>query len=169
MTRDDITLLGTIVKTHGVRGELILRTADPSFELNENWESIFLQIDGILVPFFISGLRPFKSGEWVIKFDWYEDRNRAETLLGYSAWCEQDQLEAPEDELFLDDLLGYTFRDKTSGRSGHITGFMDIPENPVFEAESGTDTYLIPAREEMILEVDTEKRNIIFELPEGII
>lgn len=169
MTRDDITLLGTIAKTYGVRGELILRTADPFFELNENWESIFLQIDGILVPFFIASLRPFKTGEWVVKFEWYEDRNRAETLLGYSAWCEQDLLETPAAELFLDDLVGYNFTDTTSGRSGEITGFMDIPENPVFEAGSGTDTFLIPAREEMILEVDTEKRSIIFELPEGIL
>ncbi len=169
MTGDDNILLGTIAKTHGVRGELILRTADPSFDLNENWESIFLQIDGILVPFFISGLRPFKAGEWVVKFDWYEDRNRAETLVGHAVWIEGSKVESSEDELYLDELVGYGFSDKTSGHSGQITGFMDIPENPVFEAICGGDNILIPAREELILEVDPGTRSIIFELPEGLI
>ena len=169
MTRDDCILLGTIAKTHGVRGELILRTSKPSFDFKEDWESMFLQIDGILVPFFISGIRAFKSGEWVLKFDWYENRTEAETLVGYPVWIPGDRMESVDDEIYLDELIGFGFRDAASGQTGIIVDFMDIPDNPVFEVEIGPRKKLVPAREELILEVDTKKRHITFEFPEGLI
>ena len=169
MTRDDCILLGTIAKTHGVRGELIIRTADRDFDLNENRESIFLLIDGILVPFFISSLRPFKPGEWILKLDWYEDRDKAEKLGGYQVWIRRDSMKSSNGEIYLDELSGYEFRDAKSGQKGIILGFMDIPDNPVFEIETGGQKKLVPARDEMILEVNPQKRLILFEFPEGLI
>ena len=169
MSRVDHTFLGTIAKTHGVRGELIIRTANPSYDLNKDWESIFLQIDGILVPFFISSLRSFKPGEWVIKLDWYEDRTQAKRLVGYTVWVPFEWLKPIEEELFMDELTGFKVIDTTSGQKGRITGFMDIPDNPVFELEINKEKVLIPAREEFILEVDPRKKTITFELPDGLI
>lgn len=162
-------LLGEIAKTHGVRGELIIRTENPSYELTEDWESIFLEIDGILVPFFISSLRVFKPGEWVLKLDWYEDKNKAGTLVGSSVWIEHGRMMETEEETFLDELIGYEILDSASGKSGTITGYMDIPDNPLLEIETGGKKILIPAREELILEIDAAKRQIRFELPEGLV
>jgi 16S rRNA processing protein RimM len=169
MSRDNHTFLGTIAKIHGVRGELIIRTANPSYDLKEDWESIFLQIEGILVPFFISYLRSFKPGEWILKVDWYEDRTQAERLVGYTVWVPIDWLEPVETELFMDELLGFQITDTTSGQKGSITDFMDIPDNPVFEVEINKEKVLIPAREEFILEVNTKDKRITFRLPEGLI
>ncbi len=169
MARDENTLLGTVAKTHGVRGDLIIRTTDPSFDLKEDWESIFLQIDGIMVPFFISFLRPFKSGEWVVKLDWYDNKTEAEKLMGYQVWAPVKQMKPSDDELYMDELIGFRMVDKLSGHEGIITEFVDIPENPVFEVEIDKEKILIPARDEFILEVDTTQRIITFELPEGLI
>ncbi|MFC2114970.1 ribosome maturation factor RimM [Bacteroidota bacterium] len=168
MTRDDCILLGSIAKIHGVRGELIIRTTNPSFDLKENWESIFLQIDGILVPFFISGLKAFKPGEWVLKLDWYDTRNQAEKLVGYPVWIQKDWMEPVGEEIFMDELIGFKFVDAISAQQGTIVDFMDIPDNPVFEVKIGREKKLIPAREELILEVDTEKRQITMEVPDGL-
>ncbi len=168
MTRDDCIFLGTIAKTHGVRGELILRKADPAPDPEENRESIFLLIDGILVPFFISSLRPFRPGEWILEVDWYGDRNRAEKLVGYQVWIPRTSKETEHPQAYPDELSGYSFRDARSGAKGLILGFMDIPENPVFEVETDGEKKLVPASDEMILEVDTRKRMVVFELPEGL-
>ena len=169
MTREDCILLGTIAKTHGVRGELIIRTANDSFDLKQDWESLFLQIEGILVPFFISTLRPFKSDEWVVKFDWYEDKTKAEKLCGLPVWVQKDLMDPVEEEVFLDELIGFVFTDQASGKTGHIADFVDIPDNPNFEVEIDGKKNLVPAREEFILEVNTKKKTILFELPEGLI
>ena len=74
-----------------------------------------------------------------------------------------------EEETFLDELIGYEILDSASGKSGTITGYMDIPDNPLFEIETGGKKILIPAREELILEIDAAKRQIRFELPEGLV
>jgi 16S rRNA processing protein RimM len=169
MTRDECILLGTIAKTHGVHGGLILRTADPSYDLKENRESIFLLIDGILVPFFISSLKPFRAGEWILTVDWYESRDRAEKLAGYEAWVPRETIEEPSDGIYLDELIGYEIFDKPSSGKGTITAFLDVSENPLFEAVIGGEKLLIPAREEFILEVDPDKKRIILELPEGLL
>jgi len=169
MTREDHILLGTIAKTHGVHGELLIRTSDPAFDLKEDWESIFLKIDGILVPFFISYLKEFKPGEWILKLDWYKDKSEAETLRGYQVWVQADLIKPSETEVFLDELVGYQFTDSLSGKQGIITDFMNIPDNPVFEVEISGENKLIPARDEFIIEVDTDKHQIIIELPAGLI
>ncbi len=170
MAEDDAYIrLGTIAKIHGVRGEMIIRTANPSYELKENWESIFLRIDGILVPFFISSLKPAKPGEWVLKLDWYDDRNRAESLVGYSVWVPAERLERSPEEFRMDDLVGFEFLDSVSGEKGRITAYMDIPDNPLWELETGGEKILVPAREELILELDPGTGKITFTLPEGLI
>jgi 16S rRNA processing protein RimM len=169
MTGSDHKLLGTVVKTHGVRGELIIRTTEPSFELNEDWELIFLQIDGIMVPFFISSLRPFKAGEWVLKLDWYEDRTKAESLVGYSAWIPHRVEDPISDVIYLDELIGFEFRDENTGKKGRILHFMDIPDNPVFEADLEGEKIMVPASEDFILEINAPARQIVFKFPNGLI
>lgn len=169
MTRDNCILLGTIAKTYGVRGELIIRTANPYFDINKDWESMFLQIDGILVPFFISRLRAFRPGEWVLKIDWYESKSKAETLVGCPVWIRKEWMEPPDEEICLEELIGFGFMDTRSGQQGIIVDFMDIPDNPVFEVEIGREKKLVPASEELILKVDAGKMQVTFELPEGLI
>ena len=58
MTRDDCILLGTLSKTHGVSGELVAITRIKGYVLKEKWESVFLEINGILVPFLFHPMSP---------------------------------------------------------------------------------------------------------------
>ena len=169
MTRDECILLGSIAKTHGVRGELILRTEEVSFEPEENWESLFLEIDGIMVPFFISRLHYLRNNDWIISFDGIISKNDAQELIGYSVWAYGDLIGETIHELFYDQLIGYELIDKSTGKRGVIREFMNIPENPVFDAVIDEENILIPAREELILEVDTSGKTILMEIPDGLI
>ncbi len=168
MTRDKCLLLGTISKTHGVRGELIIRIADPSFEPDENWESLFLQIDGILVPFFISSLHAPKADEWFICFDDYDNKDSAQNLVGSPVWIQKDFMAEVKEEIYMDELTGYAIFNVRTGRQGLITDFMDIPGNPVFEVSLEGEKVLVPAQDDMIEEIDQENKKLIIRLPEGI-
>ena len=161
-------LLGTISKTHGVRGELIIRIVDPSFEPDENWESLFLQIDGILVPFFISSLHAPKADEWFICFDDYDNKDSAQNLVGSPVWIQKDFMAKVEEEIYMDELTGYVIINVTTGRQGLIADFMDIPGNPVFEVFLEGEKVLVPAQDDLIEEIDQENQRLIMRLPEGI-
>jgi 16S rRNA processing protein RimM len=168
MTRDKCLLLGTISKTHGVRGELIIRITDPSFEPDENWESLFLQIDGILVPFFISSLHAPKADEWFICFDDYDNKDSAQNLVGSPVWIQKDFMAEVKEEIYMDELTGYAIINVRTGRQGLITDFMDIPGNPVFEVSLEGEKVLVPAQDDMIEEIDQDNQKLIIRLPEGI-
>lgn len=168
MTRDKCLLLGTISKTHGVRGELIIRITDPSYEPDENWESLFLQIDGILVPFFISSLHAPKADEWFICFDDYDNKDSAQNLVGSPVWIQKDFMAEVKEEIYMDELTGYAIINVTTGRQGSIADFMDIPGNPVFEVSLEGKKVLVPAQDDMIEEIDQENQKLIIRLPEGI-
>ena len=168
MTRDNCLLLGTISKTHGVRGELILRIASPTFEPDENWESLFLQIDGILVPFFIASLYAPKAEEWIICFDDYENKDSAQQLVGLPVWILKEYLTKAREAFHLEKLTGYTLINLSTGKHGLINDFLDIPGNPVFEVMLTSEKVLVPAQENLIEEIDEENQKLFMRLPEGI-
>lgn len=161
-------LLGTISKTHGVRGELILRIASPTFEPDENWESLFLQIDGILVPFFISSLYAPKAEEWIIRFDDYENKDSAQQLVGLPVWIHKEYLAEAREAIYLEKLTGYTLINLSTGKHGLINDFLDIPGNPVFEVMLTSEKILVPVQENLIEEIDEENQKLLMRLPEGI-
>ena len=52
---------------------------------------------------------------------------------------------------------------------GEITDFVDIPNNPCIEVETENGAVMIPLHEDFILSVDPEYREIIMQIPEGLI
>lgn len=168
MTREDCILLGTIVKTRGVRGELILRIKAPTFKPDENWESLFLQIDGLLVPFFILSVNAINAEEWIICFEDYEHKDQVQRFVGSPVWICKDLVETITDELFLEELGGYLLTNVRTGKAGVITGFMDIPGNPLFEVSFQGQKLLIPAQDELVEGIDMENKRLSMNLPEGM-
>lgn len=168
MTREDCILLGTISKTHGVRGELVIRMTDPSLEPDENWESLFLQIDGMLVPFFISSLHAPRADEWFVRFDDYDDKDSAQNLVGSAVWIRKEGMATSMKGIYLDELTGYTLVNASTGRQGLIADFMDIPGNPVFEVSFEGRNEMVPAQDDLMEEIDQENQRLIMRLPEGI-
>ena len=168
MTRDKCLLLGTISKTHGFRGELIIRVTNPSFEPDENWESLFLQIDGILVPFFISSLHAPKAEEWFVCFDDYDNKDIAQNLIGSPVWIQKEFMAKVKEEIYMDELTGYVLINLSTGRQALIADFIDIPGNPVLEVTLEGEKILVPAQDHMIEEIDQDNRKLVMRLPEGI-
>jgi len=53
MRKDDCYFLGKITRRHGLAGNVILKLDTDQPELYNKLESIFVEINGLLVPFFI--------------------------------------------------------------------------------------------------------------------
>ena len=52
---------------------------------------------------------------------------------------------------------------------GEITDFIDIPNNPCIEVETENGAVMIPLHEDLIISVDPENRELIMEVPEGLL
>jgi 16S rRNA processing protein RimM len=101
--------IGFIQKPHGIHGELVIRFDEMYYETLEEYPPLFLEIDNLLVPFFISdeGLR-FKSGESVIaQLKWIDSDKKAKELCGLSVFVNKDDVIELDDEMSPHELIGY--------------------------------------------------------------
>lgn len=171
----DITPIGKFQKTHALKGELnTILDIDHCFLLEGN--SLIVEIDGIYVPFFTTGVRPKGSSSFLIKLDGIENEEEAHTFVNKTIYASKSQL-APflnvdeNDFTDSDESIGYKIVDDYSGNViGTIEEIDDTTNNLLFivATEDGEELY-IPAAEEFIFETDDDSRTIRMRLPDGLL
>lgn len=161
----DVYRIGRIGKAHGVKGEVQMQFTDDAFD-RVDADYLILMTDGILVPFFMEEYR-FKSDEVaLVKFCDVDTQEQARELTGCDVYFPYALVEEEEDAMpSLAQLVGYTIVDQ--GKAvGTVASIDEQTVNTLFEL---TDGQLIPVAAEFILGIDNEKREIITQLPEGLL
>ncbi len=162
--------VGYIQKPHGIHGELVIRFQEEYYETLEDYPPLFLDIDNLLVPFFISdeGLR-FKSGESVItQLDWVDSDKKAKALCGLSVYVDQNDVYESEDEMSPHSLVGYQLYDQVLGLIGEITEVNDFSGNLLLGVVYRGKDALVPLNEDLIVRIDEDKREIELCIAEGL-
>jgi 16S rRNA processing protein RimM len=164
--KEEVFKIGRLGKAHGVKGEVSFHFDDDIFDRVE-CEYLVLEIDGILVPFFMEEYR-FRNGYLAfVKFRDVDTQERASELTGCDVYFPRD-LAATEDEMpILSMLVGFSIVDAATNKSiGVIEDVNDQTANILFELDNGA---LIPASDELIMNIDTEHEEIVMNIPEGLL
>lgn len=168
--KSDCLKIGYLQKPHGVKGEIALQF-EPEYEASlDEMPTLFLEIDGLLVPFFLreEGLR-FRSSETaLLHFDWVDDEQQARKLCGSSVFIQKDDYLNEEEELPLHALIGYTLFDTEKGKIGPITQVDDYSGNLILSVDYNGKEVLIPFSEDFLTRFDEDKQEIEFDCPEGL-
>jgi 16S rRNA processing protein RimM len=169
MHRKDCLQIGSIVKIHGIHGEIVLETANP--DLIENIkESALLEIEGLLVPFFIDDWVVTSNERCRIKFLWVDTENAAKRLLGCKVFMPIKEVELREADFTSKPnlMLGFLASDITQGELGIIIDFIDNQSNPLLVIQKGKKELLVPLHTDFIIEVQAQNKKVVFNLPEGL-
>lgn len=163
----EVYKIGIIGKAHGVKGELSIQIDDDVFD-RVDAEYLVLKLDGIFVPFFMEEYRFKSDSVALVKFEGVDTQERARELTGVEVYFPRELAEQDEEaELSYAALVGYTLIDNNSGKPVGTIAYVDEQTiNIMFELEDGR---LIPASEELIVDVDQKNRTIILDIPEGIL
>ncbi|HDP76321.1 MAG TPA: 16S rRNA processing protein RimM [Bacteroidales bacterium] len=161
--------IGFIQRTHGINGELAVSLSS-LVEFNpEELESVFLEIEGIPVPFFITRIRFQNPEKAIVKFDDVDSIEQAQELYGVRMLIPSHSVEL-DDEVYLSDLVGYKVLNTEKSEVGVIVDYTEHFMNATFELVTPDGKHvLIPAADELIVELDTSARRLEMELPEGLI
>ncbi len=164
--REEVYKIGKLGKAHGVKGEVSFLFDDDVFDRMDA-DYLILDIDGILVPFFIEEYRFKTDSNALMKFDGIDSQERARELTGCDVYFKRDQSDEDSEHISWAEIIGYKLTDAETGADiGTIAAVDDSTINILFELEDGK---LIPASEELITNVDTKKHQIEINLPEGIL
>ena len=172
ITPDILTSIGTFFKPHGIKGE-ISATLDYDIDPSE-LRCIVLEIDGIIVPFFVDSSRPKGASLWLVKLDGVDSEKSASAFSNHEIYAITAELpeglvDEGEDGLYLYDLEGYTLKEDENV-IGTIDGVDDSTANIllIVKTPAGGTVY-VPFAEEFLTDIDKDNHTITMTLPEGLI
>ncbi|MCI6549928.1 MAG: ribosome maturation factor RimM [Prevotella sp.] len=168
--QEDVYQIGRLGKPHGVRGEITFLFDDDVFDRVEA-EYLILQLDGILVPFFLEGYRFRGDTSAILKFCDIDTQEEASGLTGSPVFFPRNHHADDEETLSKAELIGFRIVDSHSEQEiGVISAIDDSTPNILFNvtAEDGK-TLLIPASPDLIEAFSRETRELKMNLPEGIL
>ena len=153
--------IAKVVKSFGTDGGLLL-SGDVDLETLDFKEPVFIEFDGLQVPFFILDCQP-KGGKAVVHLNDVDNLEDAEEMVGRTIYAD---VEVEDDDE--PDFTGWAILDH--GRAiGTCTGLEPIPGNPCLYVKlaNGSEA-LIPLHEDFIASIDEASRTLSLNLPEGL-
>ena len=161
---DDVYRIGRLGKAHGVKGEITMQVEDDIFDRTDA-DYLVLELDNIMVPFFIEEYYFKTDTTALIKFEGIDSLERAKEFANIDVYfprnIKDNSIDSEEETLSYPMLVGFQVND-----IGRIAYIDHQTENIMFELEDGT---LIPASEELIEDIDVPNKQIKMTIPEGLL
>ncbi|MDX2160666.1 MAG: ribosome maturation factor RimM [bacterium] len=166
-------LLGEILRPHGVRGELRMRVLTDFPERIASLERLYIGKgvdDPNPVPYVLQGIR-FHQEYGLLKLKTVDDRNAAELFRELFVMVDLEHaVPLEDDEFYLYELIGLTVRLDDDSTLGTLTEVLETGANDVYVVDSPAHgEVLIPALDDVVLEIDIEAGWMRVRLPEGLI
>ena len=162
----DVYKIGRLGKAHGVKGEVSFQFDDDIFD-RVDADYLVLDIDGILVPFFMEEYRFRSDSVCLVKFCNVDTQQRAQELTGCDVFFPRALAEEGDEMPSLSMLVGFKIVNNANGKTvGRIAAIDDSTANILFEMEDGM---LIPANDDLIEVIDAEQQQIKMNIPQGLL
>lgn len=161
--------LGYVSKIHGLKGEI---QAYFDVDVPENYkklESVFVDIDNRLVPFFIERLT-VSGNKAVIKFEEIESIESADALKNKALYLPLNKLPALKDsQFYFHEIIGYSVKDQREGLLGDIVTIYNLPHQDLIAMQYKEREVLIPLVDDVVLSVNHELKQVEVALPDGLL
>ena len=170
MRKEDCFYLGKIAKKFSFKGEVLayLDTDEP--ELYENLESVFVECNKHLVPFFIETSSLHKNDFLRIRFEDVSTEEEAEAILGNDLYLPLSMLpKLSGNKFYFHEVIGFEVEDQRLGVVGTIQSINDSTAQPLFEVLYGGVEILIPMIDHFLVTIDRDNKKVVMNLPEGLI
>jgi len=170
MQKEDCFYLGKIVKKYSFKGELLVKldTDDPI--IYTKMESVFIDKNKNLIPFFIERSSLHKSTLLRVKFEDIDSEEDADKLLKSELYLPLEFLpQLTGNKFYYHEIFGFEAEDLSFGLIGIIKGVNDSTNQAILEIDRNGSEILIPLIDDFIKNVDRAQKKIILEVPEGLI
>ncbi len=168
--QEEVYRIGRLGKPHGVKGEVSFQVSDDVFD-RVDADCLVLELDGILVPFFIEEYRFRSEDIALLKLEGVDTADQARELTGCSVFFLRRLADNDREEVTWAEIIGYRVIDaNTLQEVGTLTDVDDSTVNTLFNVTTKEgDEVLLPAGEDLITAVDKAARNITMTIPEGLL
>jgi 16S rRNA processing protein RimM len=169
MTTDDCFRIGSILKTKGLKGELHIYTDFEGLE-SIKFNTIFLDITGKLVPYFVSSIKYLQKNAAYLVLEDVETIEKASLLIKKNIYLPNKlKPKKKKSEFTLMDLVGFTVIDENEGELGEVTDVHEYPKQFIASVNYKNCEVLFPLNEATIKSIDVVKNIVLVDLPDGLL
>jgi len=156
--------IAQVLKSNGTDGGLLLSFLDVSPEDMDLQEPVFVEFDGLPVPFYFESFERRGFARAIVRLTGVHSLKDAGELAGAAVYA--DYFEEEEGE----DLTGWTVKDAEGALAGTVSGHEDIPGNPcIYVKTPRGEEVLLPLHEDLVISIDPEGQVLQLRIPEGLI
>jgi len=129
MKKDELFQLGKIVRTFGTKGDVVFQIDNEILARSKKLESVFLNINENLVPFFIEHLQPRPKGQALVKFLDVDSAEDAVPLTGCGIYIPLSLIPKQKGTRYhAIEIEGYKVVDTNRGETGIVRSVLEMPQ-----------------------------------------
>ncbi|MBW1641609.1 MAG: 16S rRNA processing protein RimM [Deltaproteobacteria bacterium] len=173
MDKEKFLLIGKIVGTHGLKGDLKVYSYSETLRVFDTGHSIYIwTAAGQEQVHVIESAKPHKKVV-LLSLKGISTISSAESLLGSDLFMEKENLpELEEGAYYWFDIIGLSVFLKDNTFIGNVTSVIPTGSNDVYVVKNpdknNNKEILVPAIESVVLEIDLKNERMSVDLPEGL-
>ncbi|MGK7389577.1 MAG: ribosome maturation factor RimM [Candidatus Cyclobacteriaceae bacterium M2_1C_046] len=161
--------LGYVIKKHGLKGGVSIYIDADEPENYINLESVFVEIDQKLIPFFIEEFSLLGDKAYV-KFEDIDSVEEAEELKGSRLFLPLEALPPLEgNQFYYHEIIGYKVNEQDAGDIGVVKDVFETTAQDLLFVDHNGKEILIPIDDDIIIKVEHTEKMLYVSLPEGLL
>ena len=161
--------IARIVRTRGNKGEIVVESLTDFPDRFDILEEVWLESDNGSLQKIALDFTWEHKGRRIFKFIGIDTISSAEKFVGCLVQIPREQaVLLPEGTYFDHDLIGCSVDDAQGQHLGFVEDILRISGNNQLVVKNGNREFLIPAVEKICTQISIEKKQILVDLPEGL-
>ncbi|MES2747535.1 MAG: ribosome maturation factor RimM [Bacteroidota bacterium] len=170
MRKEDCFYLGKIAKKFSFKGEVLIYLDTDEPELYQDMESVFVEFNKNLVPYFILNSSLHKNDFLRVQFEDVDNEEEADSIMNCEVYLPLTMLpKLTGNQFYYHEVIGFEIEDQRLGVFGKIVSINDSSAQPLFEVINGNVEILIPMIDQFLVKIDRENKKVVMDLPEGLV
>lgn len=161
--------VGTIIKTHGIRGEVKVYPLTDDVNRFKKLKEVILEPEKDNITLEIEGVKFFKNLV-ILKFKGFDNINDIEMHVKKGIYVTRENaVECEEDEYFVADLIGLDVVTDENEEFGKVKDVIHTGANDVYVIDYNDKEVLVPAIKQCIKDISIKDNKMTIHLMKGLI
>ena len=168
MNKQDCFYLGKIVSKFSFKGEVLLKLDSDEIDFKK-LKTIFLEIDGAIVPYSIDNIKLHKSSLLRVRFENIDNEEKANKIIKIKTYLPiKDLPKLNGNKFYYHEITNFMVLDLTLGEIGKVLKVNDQTSQPIIVVINNNSEIMIPLVDDFLIDINRDKKTLTFNLPEGL-